>query len=111
MVGTAASEYQLTGNVSLDDGFQAASSPNRLSMPDPNQTAERANSSSESSRPIEAQGKPASTVRGLNTAADRSKFGSRGRVFGWQYGPATLPAAPSRAMPKQFSGHVPAASR
>jgi len=35
MVGTAAGEYQLTGNVSLDDGFQAASSPNRLSRLDP----------------------------------------------------------------------------
>ena len=38
MVGTAASEYQLTGNVSLDDGFQAASSPNRLSRLDPSAT-------------------------------------------------------------------------
>jgi len=36
VAGTVASEWQLTGNMSLDDGSQAAISSKRLSSRDPN---------------------------------------------------------------------------
>ena len=48
MVGTATSECQLTGNVNLDDGFQAASSSKRLSSLDPELLAIPSDSAPES---------------------------------------------------------------
>jgi hypothetical protein len=44
MAGTVASEWQLTGNMSLNDGSQAAISSKRLSSRDPQLTVASANS-------------------------------------------------------------------
>ena len=41
VAGSVASERQLTGIINLDDGFQAASSPDRLSSLDPNRKSTR----------------------------------------------------------------------